>query len=38
MKAYQQGLRTHDTMHANAENLNDQDIADIAAFLENYEN
>ena len=37
LKAYQQGTRTHGTMHANAESLNDQDIADIAAFLENYE-
>jgi len=36
LKAYQRGTRQHLTMHANAENLSDQDIADIAAFLENY--
>ena len=36
LKAYQQGTRQHATMHANAENLTDQDIADIAAFLEDY--
>ena len=37
LKAYKQGMRQHATMHANAENLSDQDIADIAQFLENYE-
>ena len=36
LKAYKAGTRAHDTMHANAENLSDQDIADIAAYLENY--
>lgn len=38
LKAYRQGTRQHATMHANAENLSDQDIADIAAFLETYGN
>lgn len=36
LKAYKAGTRAHDTMHANAANLSDQDIADIAAYLENY--
>ena len=36
LKAYKGGERTHETMHANAENLSDEDIADIAAFLANY--
>lgn len=33
LKAYKDGTRQHDTMHANASNLSDQDMADIAAFL-----
>jgi len=37
LKAYKAGTRQHDTMHANAENLSDQDMADIAAFVANYE-
>ena len=36
LKAYKDGSRQHDTMHANAENLSDQDMADIAAYLANY--
>lgn len=37
LKAYKAGTRQHDTMHANAENLSDQDMADIAAFVASYE-
>jgi cytochrome c553 len=37
LKAYKAGTRQHDTMHANAENLSDQDMADIAAFVANYD-
>lgn len=33
LKAYADGSRAHDTMHANADNLSEQDIADIAAFM-----
>lgn len=33
LKAYQKGDRKHPTMRAQAQSLNDQDIADIAAFL-----
>lgn len=33
LKAYAAGKRDHDTMHAQAESLSPQDIADIAAFL-----
>ncbi len=33
LKAYQSGERPHLTMRAQAANLSDQDIADIAAFL-----
>lgn len=33
LKAYKGGLRQHDTMHANAADLSDQDIADIAAYM-----
>jgi cytochrome c553 len=33
LKAYRDGTRQHNTMHANAANLSDQDIADIAAWL-----
>ncbi len=36
LKAYKSGTREHGTMHANAENLSDQDMADIAAFLASY--
>lgn len=36
LKAYKEGTRVHDTMHANAANLDDEDIADIAAYLESY--
>lgn len=33
LKAYRDGSRSHPTMHANAENLSDETIADIAAYL-----
>ena len=33
LKAYRDGGRKHDTMNANAANLSDQDIANIAAFF-----
>lgn len=33
LKSYRDGLRKHDTMHANAINLSDADIADIGAYL-----
>ena len=33
LKAYRDGLRSHKTMQANASNLSDQDIADIAAYF-----
>lgn len=33
LKAYRSGDRIHETMKANAANLSDQDIADIAAFF-----
>ncbi len=33
LNAYKDGQRSHNTMHANAASLNDQDIADIAAYL-----
>ena len=36
LKAYKEGTRQHDTMHANAENLSDQDMADIAAYMAQY--
>jgi cytochrome c553 len=36
LKAYKAGTRQHDTMHANAENLSDQDMADIAAFMSSH--
>jgi cytochrome c553 len=35
LKAYRSGERPHPTMRAQAANLSDQDIADIAAFLAN---
>ena len=34
LKAYQKGERDHDTMHANASGLTDQDIVDIANYFE----
>jgi len=33
LKAYRDGSRKHETMNANASNLTDQDIANIAAFF-----
>ncbi len=33
LKAYREKQRSHNTMHANASNLSDEDIADIAAYL-----
>lgn len=33
LKAYRDGGRKHDTMNANAANLNDEDIANIAAYF-----
>ena len=33
MKSYRDKQRTHQTMHANAASLSDEDIADIAAYL-----
>lgn len=33
LKAYKDKQRAHDTMHANASSLSDEDIADIAAYL-----
>lgn len=33
LRAYKSGERPHQTMHANAAQLSDQDIADIAAYL-----
>ncbi len=38
LKAYKSGARVHGSMHANAWNLSDQDMADIGAFLENHGN
>ncbi len=35
LQAYQSGQRNHPTMRAQASNLNDQDMQDIAAFFEN---
>ena len=34
LKQYRDGGRQHDTMHANASGLSDQDMADIGAFIE----
>lgn len=36
LKSYQQGMRWHPTMRANASGLTDEDIADIAAFAESF--
>jgi len=33
LKAYKSGERSHGTMHAQASSMNEQDMADIAAFL-----
>lgn len=33
LKAYRAGTRQHDTMHANAADLSDQDMADIGAYM-----
>ena len=33
LKAYRAGSRQHDTMHANAADLSDQDMADIGAYM-----
>ena len=33
LKAYKQKQRSHETMHANASSLSDEDMADIAAYL-----
>lgn len=33
LKAYKQKQRSHETMHANASALSDEDMADIAAYL-----
>lgn len=33
LKAYQEGKRPHPTMQANASNLSEQDLKDIAAYL-----
>lgn len=38
LKQYRDGGRQHDTMHANAANLSDQDMADIGAYIESYRN
>ena len=37
LKAYQKGERNHDTMHANASGLTDQDFIDIANYFESVE-
>ena len=37
LKAYRSGTRTHGPMQANASDLSDEDIADIAAFMANHE-
>lgn len=34
LKAYREGARSHDTMQANSANLTDQDMEDIAAYLQ----
>ena len=33
LQAYRDKQRSHETMHANASSLSDEDIADIAAYL-----
>ena len=37
LKAYREGDRNHETMHANASALTDQDIIDIAKYFESIE-
>ena len=37
LKAYASQQRSHRTMHANAESLSDQDMADIAAYFASFE-
>ena len=37
LKSYQNGDRKHQTMHANASGLSDQDIKDIANYFESIE-
>jgi cytochrome c553 len=36
LKQYRDGGRQHDTMHANASGLSDQDMADIGAYIQSY--
>ena len=36
LKAYRSGERSHETMRAQAGNLTDQDIADIAAYFSTF--
>src|SRR5690606_2492647 len=38
LQGYRRGTRGHDTMHAQAAKLSDQDIADIAAYFASVEN
>jgi len=38
LQGYRRGTRGHDTMHAQAASLSDQDIADIAAYIASLEN
>jgi cytochrome c553 len=37
LKAYKAGQRGHDTMHANASGLSDQDMEDIGAYVASFE-
>jgi cytochrome c553 len=36
LQGYRRGTRGHDTMHAQASTLSDQDIADVAAYFESF--
>lgn len=36
LKAYADGSRAHGTMHANAANLSEQDMADIGAYMSQF--
>jgi len=38
LQGYRRGTRGHDTMHAQAAKLSDQDIADLAAYIASLEN
>tara|TARA_B100000401_G_C52457910_1_gene555164 strand:+ start:40 stop:351 length:312 start_codon:yes stop_codon:yes gene_type:complete len=38
LQAYKNGDRKHETMHANASGLSDEDIKDIAEYFESIEN